>query len=71
MAYRPDWKPLLKEKWVGQQTFKSESGKFTSKPAWKDVEYRNPHDNNIHIEQENQFTEFKRIRPECLEKHNG
>lgn len=68
MIQRPNWKTTMKEKWMSQETFKSQSANFNSKQAWSQIPYRNPEDNYIFLESENSQIEFKRLRPEILEK---
>ncbi|CAD8157342.1 unnamed protein product [Paramecium octaurelia] len=68
MAYRPNWKPTQREKWVSDSDFKQAGGKFTEKTAWQQIPFRNPDDNYIYMEQENSLIEFKRMRSEGLEK---
>ncbi|CAD8072399.1 unnamed protein product [Paramecium primaurelia] len=68
MIQRPNWKATMKEKWMSQDTFKSQSANFNSKQAWSQIPYRNPEDNYIYLESENSQIEFKRLRQEVLEK---
>ncbi|CAD8181749.1 unnamed protein product [Paramecium octaurelia] len=68
MAYRPNWKPTQREKWVSESDFKQAGGKFTEKTAWKPMPFRNPDDNYIYIEQENSLIEFKKMRSGGLGK---
>ncbi|CAD8121333.1 unnamed protein product [Paramecium sonneborni] len=68
MISKPNWKATIKQRWMSQETFKSQSANFKSKYAWNTIPYRHPEDNNIYLESDISQIEFKKLRPEVLEK---